>query len=380
MRLGEAQPQASRADMTTDLHWMARALTLAARGRGLTSPNPMVGAIVVRDGVVLAERFHERAGDAHAEAAALADAGERARGATLYVTLEPCNHVGRTPPCTEAIIRAGVRRVVAATRDPNPRVRGGGAAALTAAGIAVETGCLEAEARALNRAFLTAVERQRPHVTVKWAMTLDGRIAAFDRASHWITGEAARREVHQLRSQSDAVVTGIGTVLADDPALTVRLPEPWPREPYRVVVDSRARLPLDAALLATGSRARILAAVGEAAPPQRVAALESAGVTVLQCKSREGRVDVIDLCARLLALDVIAVLLEAGSELTGAFVQARLVDRVAAFVAPKLLAGAQAPAPAAGPGLPLDAALQLAALTARPLGTDWLLEGDVRHE
>jgi diaminohydroxyphosphoribosylaminopyrimidine deaminase/5-amino-6-(5-phosphoribosylamino)uracil reductase len=366
--------------MTTDLHWMARALTLAARGRGLTSPNPMVGAIVVRDGAVLAERFHERAGEAHAEAAALAAAGERARGATLYVTLEPCNHVGRTPACTEAIIRAGVRRVVAATRDPNPRVRGGGAAALTAAGIAVETGCLEAEARALNRAFLTAVERQRPHVTVKWAMTLDGRIAAFDRASHWITGEAARREVHQLRSQSDAVVTGIGTVLADDPALTVRLPEPWPREPYRVVVDSRARLPLDAALLATGSRARILAAVGEAAPPQRVAALESAGVTVLQCKSREGRVDVIDLCARLLALDVIAVLLEAGSELTGAFVQARLVDRVAAFVAPKLLAGAQAPAPAAGPGLPLDAALQLAALTARPLGTDWLLEGDVRHE
>jgi diaminohydroxyphosphoribosylaminopyrimidine deaminase/5-amino-6-(5-phosphoribosylamino)uracil reductase len=366
--------------MTTDLQWMARALTLAARGRGLTSPNPMVGAIVVRDGAVLAERFHERAGEAHAEAAALAAAGERARGATLYVTLEPCNHVGRTPACTEAIIRAGVRRVVAATRDPNPRVRGGGAATLTAAGIAVETGCLEAEARALNRAFLTAVERQRPHVTVKWAMTLDGRIAAFDRASQWITGEAARREVHQLRSQSDAIVTGIGTVLADDPALTVRLPEPWPREPYRVVVDSRARLPLDAALLSTGSRSRILVAVGEAAAPQRVAALESAGVTVLQCKSQEGRVDVTDLCARLLALDVIAVLLEGGSELTGAFVQARLVDRVAAFVAPTLVGGARAPAPAGGPGLPLDAALRLAGLTARPLGADWLLEGDVRHD
>jgi diaminohydroxyphosphoribosylaminopyrimidine deaminase/5-amino-6-(5-phosphoribosylamino)uracil reductase len=364
----------------TDLQWMARALTLAARGQGLTSPNPMVGAIVVRDGTVLAECFHERAGAAHAEAAALAAAGERARGATLYVTLEPCNHVGRTPPCVEAIARAGVRRVVAATRDSNPRVRGGGAAALRAAGIEVLTGCLEREARSLNRAFFTAVERQRPHVTIKWAMTLDGRIAAFDRRSQWITGEAARREVHRLRSQSDAIVTGIGTVLADDPALTVRLAEPWPREPYRVVVDSRARLPLDAELLRTGSRARVLVAVGEAAPPQRVAALESAGVTVLSCKSREGRVDVADLGARLLALDVIAVLVEAGSELAGAFVQAGLVDRVAAFVAPKLLGGAQAPAPAGGAGLTLADALRLTDMTARPLGADWLLEADVLHD
>ncbi|MFI5329368.1 MAG: bifunctional diaminohydroxyphosphoribosylaminopyrimidine deaminase/5-amino-6-(5-phosphoribosylamino)uracil reductase RibD, partial [Candidatus Rokuibacteriota bacterium] len=227
----------------TDLEWMTRALTLAARGRGLTSPNPMVGAIVVRDGALVAQRFHERAGAAHAEAAALAGAGERARGATLYVTLEPCNHVGRTPPCVEAIIRAGIRRVVSATRDSNPRVQGGGAATLIAAGIEVATPCLERDARALNRTFFTAVERQRPHVTAKWAMTLDGKIAAFDRHSQWITGEAARLEGHRLRSQSDAIVTGIGTVLADDPALTVRLLDPWPREPYRVVVDSRARLP-----------------------------------------------------------------------------------------------------------------------------------------
>lgn len=364
----------------TDLEWMARALTLAVRGRGLTSPNPMVGAIVVRDGRVLAERFHERAGGPHAEAAALDAAGERARGATLYVTLEPCNHVGRTPPCVDAIIRAGVRRVVSATRDPNPRVKGGGAAALAAAGIEVTAGCLEREARDLNRAFFTAVERQRPHVTAKWAMTLDGKIAAFDRRSQWITGEAARREGHRLRSQSDAIVTGIGTVLADDPALTVRLERPWPREPYRVVVDSRARLPLDATLLQTGSRARVLVAVGEAAPPQRLAALESAGVTVLPCKSREGRVDVIDLAARLLALDVTAVLLEGGSELTGAFVQTALVDRVAAFVAPTLLGGAEAPTPAGGPGLTLPAALRLTNMTVRPLGGDWLIEADVAHD
>jgi diaminohydroxyphosphoribosylaminopyrimidine deaminase/5-amino-6-(5-phosphoribosylamino)uracil reductase len=367
-------------DDMTDLQWMARALTLAARGRGLTSPNPMVGAILVRDGAMLAERFHERAGGAHAEAAALAEAGARARGATLYVTLEPCNHVGRTPPCVDAIIRAGVRRVVSATRDPNPRVRGGGTAALAAAGVEVTTPCLEREARDLNRAFFTAVERQRPHVTVKWAMTLDGKIAAFDRRSQWVTGEAARQEGHRLRSQSDAIVTGIGTVLADDPALTVRLAQPWPREPYRVVVDSRARLPLDAKLLQSGRRSRVLVAVGEAAAPQRLAALESAGVTVLACKSREGRVDVADLGARLLALDVTAVLLEAGSELTGAFVQAGLVDRVAVFVAPTLLGGADAPTPVGGAGLALPNALRLTNMTVRPLGTDWLIEADVPHD
>ncbi|HSE03516.1 MAG TPA: bifunctional diaminohydroxyphosphoribosylaminopyrimidine deaminase/5-amino-6-(5-phosphoribosylamino)uracil reductase RibD [Methylomirabilota bacterium] len=364
----------------TDLQWMARALTLAARGRGLTSPNPMVGAILVRDGAVLAERFHERAGGPHAEAAALEAAGEQARGATLYVTLEPCNHVGRTPPCVEAIIRAGVRRVVSATRDSNPRVRGGGDAALVAAGIEVTAGCLEREARDLNHAFFTAVERQRPHVTAKWAMTLDGKIAASDRRSQWITGEPARREGHRLRSQSDAVVTGIGTVVTDDPALTVRLDHPWPREPYRVVVDSRARLPMDARLLQMGSRSRVLVAVGEAAPPQRLAALEAAGVTVLRCKSRDGRVDVTDLAARLLALDVTAVLLEAGSELTGAFVQRGLVDRVAAFVAPRLLGGKDAPAPAGGPGLSLAAALRLTNMITRPIGTDWLIEADVIHD
>ncbi len=363
-----------------DIRWMARALALAARGRGLTSPNPMVGALLVRDGTLVAERFHERAGGPHAEAAVLAEAGERGRGATLYVTLEPCNHVGRTPPCVEAIVRAGVRRVVAATGDPNPRVKGGGAAALAAAGVEVSMGCLEREARELNHVFFTAVERQRPHVTLKWAMTLDGKIAAFDGKSRWITGEAARRETHRLRSRSDAIVTGIGTVLADDPALTVRLEQPWPREPYRVVVDSRARLPLHATLLETGRPARVVVAVGEDAPAPRVAALESSGVTVLQCKSREGRVDVADLCARLFALDVTAVLLEAGRALTGAFVQAGLVDRVAVFIAPKLLGGAAAPSPVGGPGLALADALRLTDLTTRPLGDDWLMEANVTHD
>jgi diaminohydroxyphosphoribosylaminopyrimidine deaminase/5-amino-6-(5-phosphoribosylamino)uracil reductase len=360
-----------------DIGWMARALALATQGRGLTSPNPMVGAIVVRDGSLVAEGYHERAGGPHAEATALARAGERARGATIYVSLEPCNHSGRTPPCVDAIVRAGIRRVVSAARDPNPRVTGGGTAALIAAGLEVTIGILEREARELNRAFFTAIERQRPHVTMKWAMTLDGKIAAFDRTSRWITGPAARLEAHRLRSQSDAIVTGIGTVLADDPALTVRLDQPWPREPYRVVVDSRARLPLEAAMLRAGTRGRILVAVGEDAPASRVAALESAGVTVLPCKSRDGRVDVIDLCSRLYAQEVVAVLLEAGAGLGGAFLDAGLVDRVAVFIAPMLLGGAGAPGPTGGAGLGLGEAMRLTGLTVRPLGDDWLLEADV---
>ncbi|PYO51459.1 MAG: bifunctional diaminohydroxyphosphoribosylaminopyrimidine deaminase/5-amino-6-(5-phosphoribosylamino)uracil reductase RibD, partial [Candidatus Rokuibacteriota bacterium] len=279
----------------------------------------------------------------HAEAEALRQAGDRARGATLYVTLEPCNHQGRTPPCVDAILRARIRRVVVAAGDPNPRVRGGGTRALREAGLEVLSGCREDEARAGNRVFLAAMERLRPHVTLKCAMTLDGKIAAFDRSARWITGDAARLEAHRLRSQSDGVMVGIGTVLADDPALTVRLDPPWPREPLRIVVDSGARLPLAARLIDSGTPARAVVAVADEAPAERVARLEARGVTVLSCKSRDGRVDPADLCARLFALDVTGVLLEGGSELNGAFIEAGLIDRVAIFIAPLLIGGATAP-------------------------------------
>ncbi|HET7874986.1 MAG TPA: bifunctional diaminohydroxyphosphoribosylaminopyrimidine deaminase/5-amino-6-(5-phosphoribosylamino)uracil reductase RibD [Methylomirabilota bacterium] len=365
--------------MTTqdDERFMALALSLAERGRGLTSPNPMVGAVLVSGGHVVGRGFHARAGAPHAEIEALAEAGDRARGAVLYVTLEPCNHSGRTPPCVEAVLRAGVARVVAATSDPNPRVRGGGLQALRAAGVEVARGCLDGEARRLNRAFFTAMKRLRPHVTLKCAMTLDGKIAAADRASRWITGPEARREAHRLRSESDAVVVGIGTALADDPELTVRLERRWPREPYRVVVDSRARLPLRARLIDAGSPSRAVVAVADEAPPDRVARLEERGVTVLKCRSRDGRVDVDDLASRLFALDVIAMLLEGGAELNGAFLEAGLVDRVACFVAPMLLGGAGAPTAVGGRGLPLDRAVRLADTELRRVGSDWLIEADV---
>jgi len=360
-----------------DERWMARALALAERGRGLCTPNPMVGAVVVSEGRLVGEDFHARAGGPHAETEALRQAGDRARGATLYVTLEPCNHQGRTPPCVDAILSAGIRRVVVAAGDPNPRVRGGGTRALREAGLEVLSGCREDEARACNRVFLAAMERLRPHVTLKCAMTLDGKIAAFDRSARWITGDAARLEAHRLRSQSDAVMVGIGTVLADDPALTVRLDPPWPREPLRIVVDSGARLPLAARLIDSGTPARAVVAVADEAPAERLARLEARGVTVLSCKSRDGRVDPADLCARLFALDVTGVLLEGGSELNGAFIEAGLVDRVAIFIAPLLIGGATAPTAVGGHGRLLSEAIRLQSLEARPVGPDWLIEGDV---
>jgi diaminohydroxyphosphoribosylaminopyrimidine deaminase/5-amino-6-(5-phosphoribosylamino)uracil reductase len=356
---------------------MDRALRLAERGIGLTSPNPVVGAVLVRDERVTGEGAHLRAGGQHAEVIALEQAGPRARGATCYVTLEPCAHAGRTPPCVDALLQAGVARVVAACRDPFPRVNGRGLGRLEAAGVAVTLGVREAEARAQNRAFLRAVATGRPHVTLKAAMTLDGRIAASDGESRWITGESARLEAHRLRFAADAVLVGIGTVLADDPRLTVRHPELPAKEPLRVVVDSRLRMPPGARVL-RGARAErtVVACVGPA-PAGPAAALRAAGARVLELPAVGERVALDALLARLRELDVLAVLVEGGGELAGALAEAGLVDRVAFFVAPRLLGGRDAPGPLGGRGRPLKDALALAHVVTRRLGDDLLVEADV---
>jgi diaminohydroxyphosphoribosylaminopyrimidine deaminase/5-amino-6-(5-phosphoribosylamino)uracil reductase len=363
-----------------DARWMRRALELAEGGRGRTSPNPMVGAVVVSGGRAVGEGFHARVGGPHAEVDALAHAGAAARGATMYVTLEPCNHHGRTGPCVDAIVGGGIRRVVAAVADPNPRVDGGGSRALRAAGIVVRMDCLADEARRQNRVFFGAIARGRPHVTLKCAMTLDGKIAAADGSSRWITGEAARREAHRMRSEADAVAVGIGTALADDPSLDVRLPEPWPREPYRVIVDSGARLPVTARVLAAGRPERTLVAVADTAPADRVAGIAARGASVLTCRARHGRVDLEDLCHRLFGLEVIGLLVEGGSVLAAALLEAGLVDRAAFFIAPTLLGGAGAPTAVGGPGRPLAAAVHLADAEVRQVGDDWLFEADVRRD
>jgi diaminohydroxyphosphoribosylaminopyrimidine deaminase/5-amino-6-(5-phosphoribosylamino)uracil reductase len=359
---------------------MHQALALAERARGLTSPNPLVGALVVRDGVVVGEGFHQRAGAPHAESLALALAGDAARGATLYVTLEPCVHQGRTPPCVPAIVEAGIRRVVAAVTDANPRVSGAGLRALRHAGLEVSVGCLLEEAGRLNRAFFTWITAGRPLVTLKVAMSLDGKIAGWDGSSRWITGDEARRETHRLRSQADAIAVGISTVLADDPELTVRLEPPWPREPYRVVVDSHGRTPPTSRLLAAGRPARTLIAVAERAPEDRLRALEASGAQVLRLPSRDGRVDLNALLADLARREVTALLLEGGGELNAGFLEAGLVDRVAVFVAPMLLGGRDAPTPLGGPGRGLKEAFRLTRMTVKPVGEDLLIEADIARE
>ena len=305
---------------------MARALQLAARGLYTTTPNPRVGCVIVKDDVVVGEGWHQRAGEPHAEVHALAVAGDAARGATAYVSLEPCSHHGRTPPCTEALIHAGVARVVAAMRDPNPMVAGGGIGMLTLAGITAEVGLLEADARALNPGFVSRMARGRPWVRLKTAATLDGKTALANGQSQWITGEAARADVQRLRACACAILTGSGTVLADDPRMNVRDLDIG-RQPLRVVVDSALRTPPAAAILPA------LVACHHADTTKR-AALEGAGAEIVELPGAHGRVDLSSLLTFLARRGVNELHVEAGAALNGALLTAGLVDEWIAYVAP----------------------------------------------
>jgi len=305
---------------------MARALQLAARGLYTTMPNPRVGCVIVKDGLVVGEGWHERAGTPHAEIHALKSAGQAARGATVYVTLEPCSHHGRTPPCAESLIQAGVARVVAAMADPNPLVAGGGIAMLTLAGIGAEVGLMEAEARALNPGFVSRMTRQRPWLRLKTASTLDGKTALGNGQSQWITGEAARADVQRLRARACAVLTGSGSVLADNPRMNVRDFDIG-RQPLRVIVDSRLRTPTDAGILPA------LIACRQADPRAR-AALEQAGAEVVELPGSDGRVDLASLLTMLAQRGINELHVEAGARLNGALLAAGLVDEWVAYVAP----------------------------------------------
>ena len=345
---------------------MHRAIELAAGVLGTTNPNPAVGAVVLdREGAVAGSGATRPAGDAHAEIVALTVAAERAQGGTLVVTLEPCRHLGRTGPCTDAIVAAGISRVVYAVADPFMAAAGGGEA-LRAAGIDIEAGHLADEASADLLPWLTAVRRRRPHVTWKYAATLDGRTAAADGTSRWITGEDSRRDVHRLRAQADAVVVGIGTVLADDTQLTVR---DWPttRQPLRVVVDGKARTPLSAHIL--DNAARTLVAVGVDADPERVKPLRESGAGVIELPRRDGLVDLSALMAALFEREQLRVLLEGGATLAGSFVHQRLVDTVVGYHAPALL-GAGPPV-LSDAGIPtISAAVRLTVSDVATLGAD----------
>jgi diaminohydroxyphosphoribosylaminopyrimidine deaminase/5-amino-6-(5-phosphoribosylamino)uracil reductase len=336
-----------------DVAAMQRAIELARRGEGHVEPNPMVGAVVAAAGSVVGEGFHTRFGGPHAEVEALAAAGAAARGATLYVTLEPCCHHGKTPPCTEAVVAAGIARVVIAARDPFPAVNGGGIAALRAAGIAVEAGLCEREATRLTAPFRKLVEQKKPWVIAKWAMSLDGRMATASGESRWISSAESREIVHRLRGRVDAIVVGIGTALADDPLLTVRPGDGIkpPRQPLRIVLDSLSRLPLASRLVQTARTHPLLVAVGPDAPADRREALAAAGCEVWAGGER-------DPCVRLAALFVelgrrqfTNVLVEGGSGLLGSLFDLGAADEVWAFIAPKIVGGAAAPAPIGGRGI-----------------------------
>ena len=333
-----------------DARWMALALEIAEGGRYSTRPNPRVGCVLVREGSLVASGFHHHAGGPHAERAALAAAGSAARGCTAYVTLEPCCHHGRTPPCTEALIEAGVARVVYAARDPNPKVAGGGARALGGAGIPVVGEVLAAEARALNRGFFARHERGRPWLALKLGMSLDGRTALANGASQWITDAPARADVQRLRAESCAVMTGIGTVLADDPRLDVRDPrfDLGGRPPLRVVLDAGLGLPLDARILGHDGACVVFTACTDAT---RIRALETAGARVEQVGSdAAGALDLPAVLARLAALEVNELLVEAGPRLAASLLMHSLIDQLIVYLAPLVL-GADSRAAFATQGL-----------------------------
>jgi diaminohydroxyphosphoribosylaminopyrimidine deaminase/5-amino-6-(5-phosphoribosylamino)uracil reductase len=366
---------------TIDEQFMQEALALAAQARGRTSPNPMVGSVVVKDGRVVGRGYHARAGAPHGEVVALADAGHQAQGATLYSTLEPCCHLNkRTPPCTKAIIAAGIRRVVAAMRDPNPLVSGKGLEELRQAGIDVKLPVLETEAAALNEVFITYITTKRPFVLLKVAASLDGKIATVTGESRWITNERSRLLVHQLRDQVDGIMVGINTVLRDDPLLTTRLPGGGGRDPMRIILDTRLRLPCEARVLTASPTACTLIATTPEASREKRLQLEAAGAQVLVIEGEGPGVPLRPLMEQLGAMQVTSILLEGGGELHSAALRAGIVDKVWYFLAPKLIGGRTAPPAIGGQGFArLEEAVTLERMQVRQLDDDLLIEGYVRR-
>ncbi len=356
---------------------MAQAVALGRSALGSTSPNPAVGAVIIRNDRIVGQGHTLPPGQAHAEINALRQAGPDARDATLHVTLEPCCHHGRTPPCTDAIIAAGIRRVIYAVTDPNPRVSGGGAAALRAAGITVERQPTP-EAAELHEAFAKHVVTGLPFVVAKYAMSLDGKIATRSGDSMWITAPPARARVQQLRKELDAIMVGIGTALADDPQLTARAadgaPLPSDLQPVRIILDSSARTPPTSRMLRQPGQTII--ATGHGADPTRVAALQNAGATICAFPGPDNRVNLTDLLIHLGRQGIVSLLVEGGAAVLGAMQDAGLIDKVYAFIAPIIIGGARAPTPIAGNGATVMAdAQRLPRAAIEQIGPDWLITG-----
>ena len=364
-------------DILTDQQYMRRALELAARGTGWASPNPMVGAVIVKDEEIIAEGWHHKCGGLHAERDALSRCTRDPAGATMYVTLEPCCHTGRQPPCVNAILEAGISRVVIGSPDPNPLVAGKGISILQENGVAVRIGVLRAECDRLNRVFLHYITHKQPYVVMKYAMTLDGKIAAYTGLSKWVTGEEARAHVQTQRHRYTGIMVGVGTVLADDPMLTCRME--GGRNPIRIICDSQLRTPLDSQLVQTaGEIPTILATCIK--EPARHAPYEAAGCTVLVTPPQAGRVDLPFLMKELGRREIDSILLEGGGTLNWSMLSAGRVSGVQAYIAPKLFGGHFAKTPVEGQGFPSpDQAVLLDAPVVTQLGPDILIESEVKN-
>lgn len=357
---------------------MRRAIELAKKGGGFVHPNPLVGCVVVKDGQVIAEGYHEKYGGFHAERNALTYCKTETKDALLYVTLEPCCHYGKTPPCTEIIIEKGIKKVFVGILDPNPLVAGKGVKMLQDAGIEVEVGICEDEIRELNKVFLKYITTKWPYVIMKTAMTLDGKIAAHTGDSKWVTNEESRKMVHQLRSEMAGVVVGINTVLADDPMLTCRL-EGNHHQPARIVVDSKLRIPIDCQLVKTANQYQtIVACADDVCRDVRPCVSTTTDIELLHCKSKDDHVDINDLMTQLGAQGIDSLLLEGGGTLNAAFLEAGCVDEVWAFIAPKIIGGSESKTPVAGKGIDrMCDAIKLQDIDIQNINGDILIKGKI---
>ena len=355
---------------------MRRAIHLAKKGAGYTNPNPLVGAVIVKDGKIIGEGYHEKIGQLHAERNALKNCKEDPKGAEIYVTLEPCCHYGKTPPCTEALIEAGIKKVYVGNTDPNPKVAGGGIKILREHGIEVETGILEDECSQLNDIFFHYIQSDVPYTALKYAMTLDGKIATATGESKWITGETARKHVHKLRHRYAAIMAGIGTVLADDPMLNARIENG--NDPIRVICDSNLKIPEESNIVKTANEIRtIIATISE--NEEKINKLKQNGCEIIKTTPQDGKVNLKELLKQLRKMEIDSVLTEGGGILNESLIQSGCVHKVYAYIAPKIIGGEQAKTPVEGTGIShLKDAVIFDELKATPLGNDILLEGKVK--
>ncbi len=364
-----------------DIYYMNKALELARLGEGRTRPNPLVGAVIVKEGRIIGQGYHGYFGGNHAEVEAINSAKESIRGATIYVNLEPCSHYGKTPPCANRLVEEGIERVIVAMYDPNPKVAGKGIGILRDKGIKVEVGILEKEARELNEIFIKYITERMPFVYLKYAMTLDGKIASVTGDARWISNEKSRVEVHKLRNRVCAIMVGLGTIVADDPSLNTRIleGEEKGKDPIRIIVDSHCNIPVNSKVLYLESDARTIVAVTRQADYQKIEAVKNTGAEVLVIEDKDDRVDLISLFRVLGKRDIDSILIEGGGELIYSALEAELVDKVQVYIAPKMIGGAKAPTPVAGKGITLmREAIELKDIKRKVFDEDIMIEGYIR--